>query len=171
MKYVIFSLVILSLSLIFWLVCYLSTGSDKKNISGLRSYPDEVIKKVKENEELKSYIKKDKSKLNIFISNLILFFIIFFIVDVILNYTLTFNSELEIFIFTLIMGEFINLFDLVVIDLLWWRNTKRIRFSFIKDKEEYQNPKKHLDSFYRGILMYLLVSALVTLFLFLIRLL
>ena len=51
-----------------------------------------------------------------------------------------------------------NLFDLVVIDLIWWRNTKRIRFQDVPEKKAYQNPKQHIDSFVRGVLMYLLVA-------------
>ncbi len=34
-----------------------------------------------------------------------------------------------------------------LIDLLWWRNTKRIRFLKIPQKELYQNPKKHISVF------------------------
>ena len=58
-----------------------------------------------------------------------------------------------------------NLFDLVVIDLLWWRNSKRIRFSCIPEKEAYQNPKKHVDSFLRGIPTFAVVAVIVALIL------
>ena len=59
------------------------------------------------------------------------------------------------------LGEGLNLFDLVVIDLLWWRNSKRIRFSCVPEKEAYQNPKKHVDSFVRGIPTFAVVAVLV----------
>lgn len=62
------------------------------------------------------------------------------------------------FINILVMGEILNLFDLVVIDLIWWRNTKRIRFQDLPEKKAYQTPKQHIDSFVRGVLMYLLVA-------------
>lgn len=35
--------------LIYWLCCFLSTGTDKKNLLGLRSYPDDVQNIVKKN--------------------------------------------------------------------------------------------------------------------------
>ena len=54
----------------------------------------------------------------------------------------------------------LGLFDLVVIDLLWWRNTKRTRFSFLPEKKYYQNPKKHIESFWRGIPLFAAVAAL-----------
>jgi hypothetical protein len=58
----------------------------------------------------------------------------------------------------LVIGEVLNLFDLVAIDLIWWRNTKRIRFKDIPEKEMYQNSKQHIDSFLRGIIMYLFIA-------------
>ena len=41
---------------------------------------------------------------------------------------------LPTFWYFLAFGEGLGLFDLLVIDLLWWRNTKRIRFSFLPEK-------------------------------------
>lgn len=54
----------------------------------------------------------------------------------------------------------LGLFDLVVIDLLWWRNTKRIRFSFLPEKARYQDPGKHIGSFLRGTPLFAAVAAL-----------
>lgn len=64
------------------------------------------------------------------------------------------------FWFFLALGEGLGLFDLVVIDLLWWRNTKRIRFSFLPEKELYHNPDKHIGSFIRGIPLLAVVAVL-----------
>ena len=50
------------------------------------------------------------------------------------------------------------IFDLLIIDLLWWRNTKRIRFTKIPEKELYQNPQKHIQSFIRGFILYLIIA-------------
>lgn len=50
------------------------------------------------------------------------------------------------------------MFDLVIIDLLWWRNTKRIRFSFLPEQSHYQDPTKHISSFLRGIPLFALVG-------------
>lgn len=41
---------------------------------------------------------------------------------------------MDAFIFFLIAGELVNLFDLLVIRMLWWPNTKRIRFSILPKK-------------------------------------
>ena len=61
------------------------------------------------------------------------------------------------------VGEGLGLFDLLVIDLLWWRNTKRIRFSFLPEKKYYQNPKNHIESFLRGIPLFAAAAALTAL--------
>ena len=51
----------------------------------------------------------------------------------------------------LIMGIGLNLFDLLVIDILWWCNTKRIRFEELDaDAEEYKNRKNILWYFLEG---------------------
>lgn len=34
--------VIVGLCLLFWLICFLNTGNDTKNMLGFRSYPKEV---------------------------------------------------------------------------------------------------------------------------------
>ena len=38
--------------------------------------------------------------------------------------------------------------------------SSRIRFSDIPEKEKYQNPKQHIDSFKRGTIMYLIVAVI-----------
>ena len=71
-----------------------------------------------------------------------------------------FDGYLSAFWYFLLLGEGLGLFDLVVIDLLWWRSTPRIRFSFLPDKAAYQDPGKHIGSFVRGIPLFAAVAAL-----------
>ena len=68
------------------------------------------------------------------------------------------------FIFFLIAGELVNLFDLLVIRMLWWPNAKRIRFSILPKKECYQDYKMHFNIFLMNIPVYLVVALLVALF-------
>jgi len=136
-----------------WFVCFLLTGTDEKNIIGLRSYPLEIQKMIRNNEKYKNKVKQT-NMIKVFIMNVIMFVIVLFIFGIFIKS----NDFKTNFINIFILGEVLNLFDLVVIDLLWWRNTKRIRFKDIPEKEIYQNPKQHIDSFLRGIIMYLLVA-------------
>ena len=108
---------------------------------------------LKEDESLKDKIKVSKP-FTVFLSNVILFLIIFFICGIF------FRKPDFLYNFTglLILGMTINLFDLLVIDLLWWRNTKRSRFSMFSDKKLYEDPKAHIYAFLRATLMYLIIA-------------
>ena len=56
-------------------------------------------------------------------------------------------------------GQILNLFDFLVIDILWWRNSSRVRFTGTENKPElYSNPKKHFLSFIKGCVMFLIVA-------------
>ena len=143
---------------LYWGICFLCTGTDKKNLAGLRSYPSEVQARVRE--KLPNVAPKEKSIPSILLGNLVLFTVVFSVIGLIFKNVLAFDSYLSAFWYFLILGEGLGLFDLLVIDLLWWRNTKRIRFSFLPEKEIYQNPQKHIGSFVRGIPLFAVIAAL-----------
>lgn len=143
---------------LYWGICFLCTGGDKKNLIGLRSYPDEVQTCVRK--KYGNAAPKEKSIPSILLGNLILFTVVFSVIGLIFKSVLAFDGYLSAFLYFLVFGEGLGLFDLLVIDLLWWRNTKRIRFSFIPEKEAYQNPEKHIGSFVRGIPLFAVIAAL-----------
>ncbi len=157
--------VIVGLCLLFWLICFLNTGNDEKNMLGFRSYPKAVQEAVKNDSTLSEFAPKKVSLIQVFVSNLVLFIIIFVVVGFALKYTVGFHGFKDAFVYFLILGETLNLFDLVVIDLIWWRNTPRIRFSCAPDKKLYQNPSVHIESFIRAIFMYLIIALVVAFFL------
>lgn len=152
---------IVGLCLLFWGICYLNTGNDQKNMIGFRSYPKEVQELVKKDPVLGKKAPKEINMFKILVSNFILFTVIFLIVGLIIKYTVGFSDFMDAFVYFLVLGETLNLFDLIVIDLLWWRNTERIRFSCVPDKALYQNPSVHIASFIRAIVMYFVIALLV----------
>lgn len=91
--------------------------------------------------------------------NLLLFTVVFSAIGLPRG-ALGLNGYWPAFWYFLAFGEGLGLFDLVVIDLLWWRSAKRVRFSFLPEKERYQNPEKHVGSFVRGIPLFAAVAAL-----------
>lgn len=148
--------------LFFFYTCYKNTGTDELNMRGFRSYPDIVQEKVRKDSKLSKIAPKENPSVStILISNFIIFTLLFSLVGVLGHRVMNFKSYLDCFIYFLILGEVVGLFDLLVIDLLWWRNTSRIRFSILKDKSYYQDPKKHVDSFLRGIPLFALVALVV----------
>ncbi len=139
-------------------ICFKNTGNDAKNMLGFRNYPDVVQEAIRKDKDLKKIAPEDKSIVSTLISNFILYTILFSSLGIICKEYLAFNGFLDTFVFFLINGEVLNVFDLLVIDLLWWRNTKRIRFSILQDKQAYQDSKKHIDSFLRGIIVFIFVA-------------
>ncbi|WP_019133577.1 hypothetical protein [Kallipyga massiliensis] len=137
----------------FFALCFLATGTDEKNLKQYMSYPDEVQKRIKEIEEYQGKYK-ETGRFTARIANFLLFAILFLLLGIFIRQT----NFMHNFIRLLILGETLNIFDLFVIDLLWWRNTKRIRLSKIPQKELYQNPKKHIEAFSRALVLYFLVA-------------
>lgn len=137
----------------FFGLCFLGTGTDEKNLRNYMSYPDEVQKRIKEIEEYQGKYK-ETSRFAAWIANFLLFTILFLLLGIVIRQT----SFKHNFISLLILGETLNVFDLIVIDLLWWRNTKRIRLSKIPQKELYQNPKKHIEAFLRALILYFFIA-------------
>ena len=153
--------VILAFCLLFWAGCYKGTGSDEKNLKSFHSYPVKVQELVRAQNKLNGKVPKQVSIPRTLLANILVFAVLFFVIGLILQFTVGFRSVGEVFVYFFLFGEILNLFDLVVIDLLWWRNTKRIRFSFAMEKELYQDPKKHVDSFLRGIPTFAVVALIV----------
>ena len=150
--------------LLYWGMCFLATGNDEKNLKGLRSYPKETQELVRKRIPI---TPKRQPVYLILLSNFLVFGAAFFLLGVALRYLSPFDSYLSSFLYFLALGEGLGLFDLLVIDLLWWRHSKRIRFSFLLEDSFYQNPKEHLLSFVRGIPLFLGVAALAALSYFL----
>lgn len=146
---------IIILCTLFFILCYLGTGTDEKNLKSYDSYPNEVQKLIREIDEYSGKFK-ERNKYIVFFSNLVLFLVLFFIMCLFIRDRIFAHNFLKLFI----LGQALNIFDLVFIDLIWWRNTKRIRLSKIPEKELYQNPRKHIDSFLRAAIMYTAVAAI-----------
>ena len=141
------------LCIIFFLLCFGGTGTDDKNLKSYSSYPDKVQNQIKEIIEYQGRFK-ESNKIIVFISNFLLFLPLFFILGLFIRE----NNFYHNFIYLNIIGQSLNIFDLLIIDILWWRNTKRIRFTKIPEKELYQNPQKHIQSFIRGFILYLIIA-------------
>lgn len=139
---------------LFWTL-FFGTGTDEKNLRHYLSYPDEVQKQIKEIREYQGKYK-ETGRFAAWIANFLLFAILFLLLGIFIRQA----NFMHNFINLLILGEMLNAFDLIVIDLIWWRNTKRIRLLKIPQKELYQNPKKHIEAFLRALVLYFFVAVL-----------
>ena len=141
---------------LFWAFCWLGTGSDEKNIRNFSTYPDEVQKIVKAHPELSGNIRQHLHFYGrISASRLLLFTALLFAMGLLTRQEYFAGNFLN----TLLLGQALNLFDFLVIDLLWWRHTKRVRFSGTEESPElYADPRKHFYAFLRGVLLFLAVA-------------
>ena len=64
---------------------------------------------------------QEKSRAAILLSNLLLFTVVFSVLGLALKSVLGLNNYLSAFWYFLAFGEGLGLFDLLVIDLFWWR--------------------------------------------------
>ena len=144
------------LYLLYWGICVLCTGTDQKNLASLRAYPDAVQARVKQEAALRDKLPKEKPQSVVFLSNFVMFTVVLALLGWAFKGTLTdFGAA---FGYLLAVGEGLNLFDLLVIDLLWWRNSPRVRFSFLPEQGMYHAPEKHVQAFVRGIPMFALAA-------------
>ena len=58
-------IVAIAFCFLYWGVCFLGTGTDKKNLIGLRSYPEEVQNRVRSDHQLGKAVPKEKSECSI----------------------------------------------------------------------------------------------------------
>jgi len=144
-------LVLLCLAL--WGLCFLGTGGDEKNIRFLSSYPDAVIERVKGLPKYQDQIPQTNMMKN-FPGNLVVFLVVLGVGAFQLRAKSFGTNVLTL----MILGQGLNVFDLVVIDLLWWRHTKRVRFTEVPEEALYQDPTKHIQAFERAVVMYTLVA-------------
>ena len=144
----------IGLCLLFWLLCWLGTGTDEKNVKSYRSYPDAVQKKIRENPRLAPLVR-EASPGAVFLSNVLLFSVILLVLGLPIRQQGFFRTFLNI----LIMGQVLNAFDYFIMDRLWFRNTRRTRFSGTEDQKElYRDDSNHRAAFLRGIPAFLTVA-------------
>ncbi|TCL60617.1 hypothetical protein EDD76_102316 [Kineothrix alysoides] len=145
---------IIVLCVLFFGICYFNTGNDERNIKSYYSYPEEVQEIVKKNPVLRNKIRSAKSIVT-FLSNVVVFGIVIFIFGFFIKQPSVWNN----FINLLILGQCLNAFDFLIIDMIWWRNSARIRFTGTENMAElYRNPQKHFISFLKGVLVFLIVA-------------
>lgn len=138
---------------VLFMLCILGTGTDAKNLQNYSSYPDAVQTRIRAIPEYQHRFQ-EKNPFLTFTANFLLFLVILFVFGIFIrqsNFTHNFLS-------LLILGQTLNVFDLIVIDLLWWRHTPRIRFSKLPQPALYQDPRKHISAFIRAFIMYCAIA-------------
>lgn len=130
----------------------------KNPINQIMSYPPAIRKRVECLSQYKDNIKaKEKRHISI---KIISIFVIALVLCVVAYFSgATTTQEIFIHVFTLFF--FVNIYDLIVMDLIIFRNVKRFRIQGTEDMEkEYKNPKHHIFGAIVGTAIGIIVAGL-----------
>jgi len=117
-------------------------------IKTLYNYPPEIQKRVKELEEYKGQIPTAENKISakVFVS-----FIIVIIVSLILKYINGYSTFIEGFGYSFLIWTVVNIYDALVIDIMWFCHSKKVRFKGTENMDkEYKNYKFHIIESLKG---------------------
>ena len=114
----------------------------KDPIKTLYNYPPKIQERVK---SLKEYKGKIPTTKNMITTKLLASIIILIIVSLILRYINNCDSFLEAFLTGFIIWTSVNLYDCVVMDIIWFCHDKRFVFKGTEDMiKEYRNYWFHI---------------------------
>ena len=130
----------------------------KNPIGQIMSYPVEIRRRVESLPQYKDCIKvKKKKHLLIKIISIFAFALILCVVAYFSGAKTTF----EVFKHVFVVFFFVNIYDLLVMDLLIFRNVKRFRIPGTEDMDkEYKNPAHHIVGAFIGTVLAIIVATL-----------
>ena len=130
----------------------------REPIKTLYNYPPKIQERVKTLEEYKDKIPTKENKVAAKIVASILFLII---ICVVLRYINVYTTFLESFGYGFLLWSVVNLYDAIVLDIIWFCNDKHFVFKGTEDMEdEYHNYWFHIKGFFIGETLALIICAL-----------
>ena len=127
------------LCMIFTIMVYIMS---KNPIATLYNYPPKVIEKVKSMPEYKDKIPTTK---NMLVAKFTAAFVIVVIVSLILRYINNYTTFIDAFKYSLLIWTVVNIYDVIVIDILWFCKSDKFVFKGTEDiREEYRNYWFHI---------------------------
>ncbi len=127
-------------------------------IKSLYNYPPKIQEREKELEEYKDLIPTKKDKVSTKLITSIIFLII---LCLILKYINGYNTFFESFIYGFLLWTIVNLYDLVVLDIIWFCHDKHFIFNGSEDMvDEYHNYWFHTKGFFIGEVLAIIICSL-----------
>ena len=140
---------------LFTLMVYIMS---RNPIKTLYNYPPKIQERVKSLDEYKDKIPTQKNKIVTKIFASILFLAILCIV---LRYINGYTTFIESFGYGFLLWTIVNLYDVIVLDIIWFCHDKHFVFKGTEDMtEEYHNYWFHIKGFFIGELLALIVCGL-----------
>lgn len=130
----------------------------REPIKTLYNYPPSIQKRVKSLDEYKDKIPTQENKIIAKIFASILFLII---ICVVLRYINGYTTFIEAFGYGFLLWSVVNLYDAIVLDIIWFCHDKHFVFKGTEDMtEEYHNYWFHIKGFFIGELLALVICGL-----------
>ena len=144
------------LCLIFTFLVYLIS---RNPIKTLYNYPPKIQERVKSLERYKNKIPTEKNKI---FAKSIASVLIIITISLILRYINGYTSFFEGFGYGFLLWTIVNLYDLLVLDIIWFCHDSYFVFEGTEDmKDEYHNYLFHVKGFFIGELLALFVCLIV----------
>ncbi len=143
------------LCIIFTIMVYIMS---REPIKTLYNYPPKIQERVKSLDEYKDKIPTQENKLTAKIGASIIFLAI---LCVVLRYINGYETFIESFGYGFLLWTIVNLYDVVVLDIIWFYHDKFFVFKGTEDMvKEYHNYWFHIKGFFIGELLALVICAI-----------
>lgn len=143
------------LCLIFTIMVYIMS---REPIKTLYNYPPKIQERVKSLDQYKDKIPTEENKIGAKIGASILFLII---LCVVLRYINGYTTFLESFGYGFLLWTIVNLYDAIVLDIIWFCHDKYFVFKGTEDMiKEYHNYWFHIKGFFIGEGLALIICSL-----------
>ena len=146
----------LILCVLFTIMVY---AISREPIKTLYNYPPKIQERVKSLDEYKDKIPTQENKVVAKIFASILFLVI---ICVVLRYINGYTTFVESFGYGFLLWTVVNLYDAIVLDIIWFCHDKHFVFKGTEDMvNEYHNYWFHIKGFFIGETLALVICALV----------
>lgn len=143
------------LCIIFTIIVYLMS---REPIKSLYNYPPKIQERVKSLDEYKDIIPTQENKVAAKLGASVIFLAILYVV---LRYINGYETFIESFGYGFLLWTIVNLYDVVVLDIIWFCHDKFFVFKGTEDMvKEYHNYWFHIKGFFIGELLALVICAI-----------
>ena len=143
------------LCLIFTLMVYIMS---REPIKTLYNYPPKIQERVKSLDEYKDKIPTTENKV---VAKLFASIIFLIIICLILRYINGYTTFKDSFIYGFILWTVVNLYDALVLDIIWFCHDKHFVFKGTEDMvEEYHDYWFHIKGFFIGEALALVICSI-----------
>jgi len=130
----------------------------REPIKTLYNYPPKIQERVKSLDEYKEKIPTQENKV---VAKLCASVIFLIIICLILRYINGYTTFIESFGYSFLLWTIVNLYDVLVLDIIWFCHDKYFVFKGTEDMvEEYHNYWFHIKGFFIGELLALVICGL-----------